>query len=53
MLCFLGFWILYNPEPILLAVCVGDLLILAWKHRLELRNLPTTRSWVKVWEQKD
>ena len=53
MLSFLGFWILYNPEPILLTICIGDLLILAWTHRLELRNPPAMRSWVKVWEQKD
>ena len=53
MLCFLGFWILYNPDPILLTVCIGNLLILAWKHRFELRNPPALKSWVKIWETKD
>jgi glycerol-3-phosphate acyltransferase PlsY len=53
MLCFLGFWIVYHPDPILLSVCVGNLMILVWKHYLELTTPPGLRSWVKVWEQKD
>ena len=36
-----------------LMLILSVLLILAWKHRLELRNPPSLRSWVKVWEQKD
>lgn len=53
MLCFLVFWILYLPDPILLVICIGNLLILVWKHRFDLSNPPVLRNWVKPWQKKD
>lgn len=38
--------ILFQPVPVLLAVWVGNILILAWKHRADLAHYPYLRSWI-------
>jgi acyl phosphate:glycerol-3-phosphate acyltransferase len=37
---------IWLPEPLLFSVWVGEMLILAWTHRLELRRLPFLRPWL-------
>jgi acyl phosphate:glycerol-3-phosphate acyltransferase len=37
----------FNREPVLLAIWLGNGLILAWKHRADLRQPPRLRNWLK------
>lgn len=37
----------FNREPVLLAIWLGNGLILAWKHRVDLRQPPRLRNWLK------
>lgn len=43
----LAYLVLARPEPDLLVVWAGNTLILAWKHRADLAQLPQLRSWLK------
>lgn len=50
MLAMLGLLVylwLAHPDPVLLAVWVGNSLILAWKHRSELVQPPGLRPWLQ------
>jgi glycerol-3-phosphate acyltransferase PlsY len=38
--------LLLMPDPLLWVVWVGEMLILAWTHRNDLRQRPTLRSWL-------
>ena len=38
--------LLWLPDPLLFSVWVGEVLILAWTHRADLRRGPRLRSWV-------
>jgi acyl phosphate:glycerol-3-phosphate acyltransferase len=38
--------LLWMPDPLLLSVWVGEVLILAWTHRIDLRRGPRLRPWV-------
>jgi len=38
--------LLWLPDPIFLAVLAGQILILGWTHRKELRHLPKFRPWL-------
>ncbi|MBI1258792.1 MAG: hypothetical protein GC204_15085 [Chloroflexi bacterium] len=46
-LCLLAYYLLTNPDPVLLAVLVVNLLLLAWKYRADLRQPPSLRAWIK------
>jgi glycerol-3-phosphate acyltransferase PlsY len=37
----------FNRDPVLLAVWLGNGLILAWKHRADFKQPPRLRSWLK------
>lgn len=43
MLAILLLWV---PDPLLLAVLVGQAVILAWTHRADLRRRPHLRPWL-------
>jgi glycerol-3-phosphate acyltransferase PlsY len=56
MFALLG-WLLYlllrGGEPNLLAVWLGNILIVGWKHRRELRAPPRWRAYIsRLWEGK-
>jgi glycerol-3-phosphate acyltransferase PlsY len=38
--------LLWMPDPLLLSVWVGEVLLLAWTHRADLRRGPRLRPWV-------
>jgi glycerol-3-phosphate acyltransferase PlsY len=38
--------LLWLPEPLLLMVWVAETLLLAWTHRLDLRQKPRLRPWI-------
>jgi len=38
--------LLWMPDPLLLAVWVGETIILAWTHRNELKQKPALRPWL-------
>jgi len=38
--------LIWMPDPLLLAVLAGQVAILAWTHRAELRRRPRLRSWL-------
>jgi glycerol-3-phosphate acyltransferase PlsY len=44
ILITLLFWM---PDPLLLSVLVGETLILAWTHRIDLSHPPQMRTWLK------
>jgi glycerol-3-phosphate acyltransferase PlsY len=39
--------LLWMPDPLLLSVLVGETLILAWTHRIDLSHPPQMRTWLK------
>ncbi len=45
LLTFLIYLLLFNPSPSLFLVWTANLLIMAWKHRQKLAQLPVARSW--------
>lgn len=53
MLSFGGFiWLQYGAvHPELMAVWLGNLALLAWKHRMDLRQSPGIRPWLLRWVQ--
>ena len=46
-LCMLAYYLLTNRDPVLLAVLVVNLLLLAWKYRADLRQPPGLRGWIR------
>lgn len=38
--------LLVHPDPVLLTVCIGNTLLLAWKHRTDLAQPPGLRPWL-------
>jgi len=42
----LSILLIWLPDPLLLWVWVGEMLILAWTHRADLRHGPHLRSWL-------
>jgi glycerol-3-phosphate acyltransferase PlsY len=46
MLAVLVTWM---PGPLLLAVLAGQVVILAWTHRVDLRRWPHLRPWLAHW----
>ena len=46
-LCLLAFYLITNRDPVLLAVLIVNLLLLAWKYRADLRHLPGLRGWIR------
>jgi len=42
----LAILLLWMPDPLLLAVLVGQAVILAWTHRADLRRRPHLRPWL-------
>ncbi len=44
---FLAYLLLAHPDPVLMAVWLGNFLIFAWKHRAELTRWPTLRPWYR------
>jgi len=47
MISFLVHLLLTGPDPTLLAVWTGNILILGWKHRANLAQPPGFRPWLK------
>jgi glycerol-3-phosphate acyltransferase PlsY len=47
MTVFLAHLILRRADPVLLGIWVGNVLILLWKHRVDLCKPPRPRSWVE------
>ncbi len=47
MLSFLVYLLLVHFAPVLLAVWAGNVLLFVWKHRSELRQQPTLKSWYR------
>lgn len=45
LLSVLAYYLLTNPDPVLLAVWVGHFALLIYKHRSELIHRPTLRGW--------
>jgi glycerol-3-phosphate acyltransferase PlsY len=43
---FLAHLALRQASPVLIAIWVGNVLILLWKHRAGLRQIPQPRAWV-------
>ena len=43
----------FNRDPVLLAVWLGNGLILAWKHRADFRQPPQFRRWLKSTDSPD
>jgi glycerol-3-phosphate acyltransferase PlsY len=43
---FLAHLVLRRADPILIAIWIGNVLILLWKHRTGLRQMPRPRAWV-------
>lgn len=41
--------LIWMPYPLLLAVLAGQIVILAWTHRFDLRQPPRLRSWIMRW----
>lgn len=41
------YMLLAHPDPLLMTVWAGNTLLLAWKHRDDLRQPPGVRDWVK------
>ncbi|MEO8393140.1 MAG: glycerol-3-phosphate acyltransferase [Chloroflexota bacterium] len=46
-LSMLAYYLLTSRDPVLLAVLVVNLLLLAWKYRADLRHRPGLRGWIK------
>jgi hypothetical protein len=38
--------LVWMPDPLLLAVLAGQVAILAWTHRVDLRRRPHLRPWL-------
>lgn len=46
MFSLLIYLLFVQPEPVLLAIWAGNTLILAWKHRADLTQIPGLRPWL-------
>lgn len=46
MLAILATLLIWIPDPIFLLVWVGEILILVWTHRADLRQRPNPRPWL-------
>lgn len=46
MVGFLGYLLSCQEDPLVLAICMGNLLILGWTHRLDLRQPVRPRPYV-------
>lgn len=44
----LAYLLLARPEPDLLTIWIGNTLILTWKHRADLTQVPQLRSWFQL-----
>lgn len=45
-LSLFAYFLLTNPDPVLLAIWVGNTAVLAWKYRADLRLFPAPRPWL-------
>jgi len=46
MLAFLTYFLVRQPDGVTLAIWAGNMLILTWKHRRDLRHVPWPRPWI-------
>ncbi len=46
-LCLLAYYLITNPDPVLIAVLVINLLLLSWKYRADLAQAPGLRDWLR------
>lgn len=46
-LCMIAYYVITNPDPVLLAVLVVNLLLVCWKYRADFRQPPGLRSWMR------
>ncbi len=47
LLMLLPYLVLRQGEPVLLLIWLGNTLIIAWKHRADLKRLPGLRPWLR------
>ncbi|MGC9399766.1 MAG: glycerol-3-phosphate acyltransferase [Anaerolineae bacterium] len=48
-----GYLAVFNRNPVLLAIWLGNGLILAWKHRADFRQPPRLRSWLSSTDETE
>lgn len=48
-LTMLAYYLLTNPDPVLLSLWVVNFLILMWKYRADFRKPPGLRPWIRKW----
>lgn len=48
-LTMLAYYLLTNPDPVLLSLWVVNFLILMWKYRADFRKPPGLRPWILKW----
>ena len=48
-LSVLAYLLLTNPDPVLLAIWLGNALSVGWKYRVDLRRFPAPRPWLARW----
>lgn len=51
LICLIAYYLLTNPDPVLLAVLAVNLALLAYKYRADLGQFPLPREWVtkRLW----
>lgn len=52
MAAFLGHLVLRGADPVLLTIGAGNMAVLLWKHRGELRRPPQLRRWLFFWKKR-
>jgi acyl phosphate:glycerol-3-phosphate acyltransferase len=48
-LTLLAYYLITNPDPVLLTLWVANVLILVWKYRADFRKPPGLRPWILKW----
>ena len=48
-LTLLAYYLLTNPDPVLLALWGANFAILMWKYRADFRKSPGLRPWIRSW----
>lgn len=51
LICLIAYYLLTNPDPVLLVVLAVNLALLAYKYRADLSQFPLPREWVtrRLW----
>ena len=46
MLAFLAYILVRHPDGVTLTIWAGNMLVVTWKHRRDLQNMPWPRPWI-------